>query len=145
MGTTQAFRVRFGRDESRPLASRRRSTPACAHGIRQFGRTAVWPSKHLKPLAGYLAPSCPKISEAEYIALVDWTGRQWHPEKRGKIANAEPPALRRLGTLHIRKTSQPDPEAKAIYAAMGFADKPGAIKRRHCRPERDLRAAQTVV
>ena len=34
----------------------------------------------LKPLAGYLAPSCPKISEAEYIALVDWTGQlscQW--------------------------------------------------------------------
>jgi len=42
------------------------------------------------------------------------------------------------GTLHIRKTSQPDPEAKAIYAALGLADKPGAIKRRHFRPERDL-------
>jgi len=40
-------------------------------------------------LAGYLAPSCPKISEAEYIALVDWTGRQWHPTKRGKIARSD--------------------------------------------------------
>ena len=51
----------------------------------------------LKPLAGYLAPSFPKISESEYIALVDWTGRQWHPNKRGKISRSEPSALRRLG------------------------------------------------
>ena len=42
------------------------------------------------------------------------------------------------GTLHIRKTSQPEPEAKAIYAALGLNNQPGAIRRRHFRPERDL-------
>jgi len=42
------------------------------------------------------------------------------------------------GTLHIRKTSQPEPEAKAIYAALGLDNKPGAIRRRHFRSEYDL-------
>ena len=42
------------------------------------------------------------------------------------------------GTLHIRKTSQPEPDAKVIYAALGIADQPGATRRRHFRPERDL-------
>ncbi len=32
----------------------------------------------------------------EYIALVDWTGRQLHPGKRGAIATTVPPALRRV-------------------------------------------------
>ena len=42
------------------------------------------------------------------------------------------------GSVHIRKTSQPGPEANAIYAALGFDNQPGGIKRRHFRPERDF-------
>jgi len=42
------------------------------------------------------------------------------------------------GSVHIRKTSQPEPEAKAIYAALGLDNQPGGIKRRHFRPERDF-------
>lgn len=49
------------------------------------------------PIAGYAAATFPKISAVEYIALVDWTGRQWHPTKHGKIKLEEPTALRRLG------------------------------------------------
>lgn len=33
------------------------------------------------------------LSEADYIQLVDWTGRQLHPTKRGVIANAAPAPL----------------------------------------------------
>ena len=39
----------------------------------------------------------PSISEAEYVELVDFTGRELHPGKRGKIASNEPKALTKLG------------------------------------------------
>ncbi len=35
---------------------------------------------------------------AEYLQLVDWTGRQLHPGKRGVISPNAPPVLERLGT-----------------------------------------------
>jgi hypothetical protein len=38
-----------------------------------------------------------RITEAEYIELVDFTGRDMHPGKRGKIAAGEPRALTTLG------------------------------------------------
>ena len=50
----------------------------------------------MRPLAGIISANFPQISNAEYIALVDWTGRQLHPGKRGRIAMDEPPALRKL-------------------------------------------------
>ena len=33
----------------------------------------------------------------DYIELVDWTGRQIRPDKRGLISNTAPPILARLG------------------------------------------------
>jgi hypothetical protein len=38
-----------------------------------------------------------RITEADYIELVDFTGREMHPGKRGKIAASEPQALTKLG------------------------------------------------
>ena len=37
------------------------------------------------------------MTEAEYIDLVDFTGRELRPGKRGVIKGDEPPALRKLG------------------------------------------------
>jgi len=37
------------------------------------------------------------MSNRQYIDLIDWTGRQIRVGKRGHIAEAEPPTLRRLG------------------------------------------------
>ena len=37
------------------------------------------------------------MAEAEYIDLVDFTGREWQTGKRGVIRADEPPALRKLG------------------------------------------------
>ena len=51
----------------------------------------------MRPLAGILSANFPRITNADYIALVDWTGRQLHPGKRRTIAMVEPPALRKLG------------------------------------------------
>jgi hypothetical protein len=38
-----------------------------------------------------------QITEADYIELVDFTGREMRPGKRGKIAASEPRALTKLG------------------------------------------------
>ncbi|MGH8676926.1 MAG: hypothetical protein ACREUQ_01075 [Burkholderiales bacterium] len=51
----------------------------------------------MRPLAGVISTNFPNLTNAEYIELVDWTGRQWHEGKRGVIAATEPPALRKLG------------------------------------------------
>ena len=37
------------------------------------------------------------LSVADYIELVDFTGRELHPGKRGKIEASEPKALTKLG------------------------------------------------
>jgi REP element-mobilizing transposase RayT len=44
----------------------------------------------LKPLVGVRSFNLPKISAADYIELVDFTGRELHPGKRGKIEASEP-------------------------------------------------------
>ena len=50
------------------------------------------------PVAGVRPPLELPISAAEYIELVDWTGRQLRPGKRGAIAADAPAALGRLAT-----------------------------------------------
>ena len=50
----------------------------------------------LASVAGSLPANLPQLSLDTYIALVDWTGRQLHPGKRGVIAAQAPPALRRV-------------------------------------------------
>jgi hypothetical protein len=50
----------------------------------------------LQPVAGSLRFELCGVPLDAYIALVDWTGRQLHPGKRGLIAEAAPSALRRL-------------------------------------------------
>jgi len=54
------------------------------------------PSDHGAPIrevAGPPAVAMLPISEADYIELVDWAGRQLRPGKRGRISGAAPPAL----------------------------------------------------
>jgi len=63
-----------------------------------------------------------KISEAEYIALVDWTGRQWHPNKCGKIANTEPSALQRFGRDPTRWTRKVKGIGSAYWRVVGTVE-----------------------
>ena len=50
----------------------------------------------LMPLVGVRTFNLPDISAADYIELVDFTGRELHPGKRGKIEVSEPKALTKL-------------------------------------------------
>ena len=36
------------------------------------------------------------LTSAQYLTLVDWTGRTLHPGNRGAVATAPPPILKRL-------------------------------------------------
>lgn len=47
----------------------------------------------LAPIAGPPTPESPQVSAAEYVALLDWTGRQVHPAKRGMIVGPPPAVL----------------------------------------------------
>ena len=51
----------------------------------------------LMPLVGVRSFNLPDISQADYIELVDFTGRELHPGKHGKIDASEPKALTKLG------------------------------------------------
>ena len=50
----------------------------------------------LPPLATSLVPPQMRLSERDYILLVDWTGRITRDDKRGAISHDAPPALARL-------------------------------------------------
>ena len=54
-------------------------------------------SEPLLPLADIKSLNVPTLTQAEYIDLVDFTGREWHAGKRGRIKASEPSALRKLG------------------------------------------------
>lgn len=53
--------------------------------------------QQLAPLAGVRSVNVASMTEAGYIDLVDFTGRELHPGKRAAIEVNEPPALRKLG------------------------------------------------
>lgn len=46
-------------------------------------------TRPLKPIAGNLAPAL-NLSTADYLQLLDWTGRTLAPDKRGRIAKDAP-------------------------------------------------------
>jgi hypothetical protein len=54
-------------------------------------------SQRMLPLFGFKSAQCPRITEADYIELVDATGRMMVPGKRGAIDKTEPTALTKLG------------------------------------------------
>ena len=51
----------------------------------------------LMPLLGVRSFNLPGTSAADYIELVDFTGREFHPGKRGWVEASEPKALTKLG------------------------------------------------
>ena len=54
------------------------------------------PRGALRPVAAGIHSHSSCLDTGQYLELVDWTGRQLHPGKRGVIASAVPPVLERL-------------------------------------------------
>jgi len=76
----------------------------------------------LKPIAGLTIFQRLPMSNAQYIELVDFTGRQIRKDKRGVIAADEPAALRRLGLDPDHWTSQVKGIGSAYWRMVGSAD-----------------------
>jgi hypothetical protein len=101
---------------------------------KQIRREPALASKQLTPIAGVRMLTAPIISLAQYIDLVDWTGRQWHAGKRGKIADTEPKALTRLGLSPDHWTRKVKGIGSGYWRVVGnleeLIDKARALKQR---------------
>ncbi|MFO1494938.1 MAG: hypothetical protein U1F26_09780 [Lysobacterales bacterium] len=75
----------------------------------------------LRPIVGLTVFRLP-ITEAEYIQLVDYTGRQIRLDKRGAIHQTEPPALRRLGLDASHWTGHIKGVGSAYWRIVGGAE-----------------------
>ncbi|MDP1697308.1 MAG: hypothetical protein Q8L45_05940, partial [Xanthomonadaceae bacterium] len=51
----------------------------------------------IAPIAGVGRQCVVGITAIDYLQLLDWTGRQVYPNKRGKLSGPPPRALQRLG------------------------------------------------
>ncbi len=64
--------------------------------IRRRLRTGGALDAPLAPLAAGIVPTALPLTLGHYLELVDWTGRELRPGKRGAIASDAPPILERL-------------------------------------------------
>ncbi len=76
----------------------------------------------LQAVVGVPGTGSLSISIAQYLNLVDWTGRQMHPGKRGKIDPERPRILDRLGLTDRSWTSQVKATESDFYRVIGAAE-----------------------
>lgn len=69
-----------------------------AHGLNRSKHTSVrTPDQPLLAMVGANSFNAPLLTNADYLELVDFTGRMIHPGKRGRINEKQPKALTKLG------------------------------------------------
>ncbi len=68
-------------------------TSVCARSAQAKGNDDT----PLQPLAASIQSELTVVTTKHYLALVDWTARTLHPQKRGAIAGDAPPIIKRLG------------------------------------------------
>jgi hypothetical protein len=76
----------------------------------------------LEAIAGVPGTGSLAISIAQYLNLVDWTGRQMHPGKRGKIDPERPRILDRLGLTDRSWTTQVKATESDFHRVIGAAE-----------------------
>jgi hypothetical protein len=62
------------------------------------------------------------MSEEQYLSLLDWTGRQLRPDKRGAIPADLAPILQRLGLSASKLPGVVSGFAKQFHSAVGRVD-----------------------
>jgi hypothetical protein len=78
------------------------------------------PNETLTPIAG-IGQSVLALTNAQYIELVDWSGRQMYSSKRGKIEASEPHALAKLGIATQRWGHDVRGVGKGYWRVVGTA------------------------
>lgn len=75
----------------------------------------------LKPIFGLL-PAPLALSSGDYLQLLDWTGRQLHPGKRGHLSANAPLALQTLDRDPARWTARVKGIGNGYWRVVGTAD-----------------------
>lgn len=83
----------------------------------------------LKPVAGNLAPAT-RLTTADYLQILDWTGRQLMPGKRGRIAGKAPSALAGIDHDSQRWTTRVAAFGSGWYRVVGTAQDLTALAER---------------
>jgi REP element-mobilizing transposase RayT len=100
------------------------------------------------PVAGVQPLLRLPVTTAEYIELVDWTGRQVRPDQRGVIAADAPAALGRIATSGAAWTAQVlgvrSKYWRAIGAAQTLIDRAGLLGQRWLKGTRFEQALSRV-
>ncbi|MGD9584655.1 MAG: hypothetical protein AB7V26_13435, partial [Lysobacterales bacterium] len=76
----------------------------------------------LGPIAGIPGRGVLGLNQAEYLQLLDWTGRQLHPGKRGVIDGPAPAALARFGPQAPHWTRQVQAVGSDFHRAIGSVE-----------------------
>jgi hypothetical protein len=79
-------------------------------------------AERLMPIWGVAATSMPPITEAEYIDLVDVTGRKIRKDKRGAIPVHEPRVLHKLGLSPDHWTRKVKGVGSGFWRVVGTLD-----------------------
>ncbi len=87
--------------------------------LKAIGDDPASASLALGPIAGLRAEPIAEVTEGTDIDLVDWTGRQLRPGKRGSIPAHAPPALARLGLRTDRWTVEVQAVGSGYWRAIG--------------------------
>ena len=83
----------------------------------------------LGPILGVLRPPL-AMSTADYLQLLDWTGRQLAPGKRGRITSSAPACLRGLDACPERWTTRVRAVGSGYWRAVGSAEELIGLARR---------------
>lgn len=75
----------------------------------------------LRPIAGCDRGAL-SISDGNYLALVDWSGRRLHPGKRGRIAATAPPCLGKVRAVENNWLAQVASIETCYWRAVGCVD-----------------------
>ena len=89
--------------------------------IATAGKTPQTLGMPLSPILGVPRPSL-AITTADYLQLLDWTGRQLAPGKRGRITGDAPACLRAVDTDAARWTTRMRGVGSGYWRAVGSAE-----------------------
>lgn len=94
---------------------------SAAARLAQSGKAPDALNRRLGPILGVLQPPF-AFKTADYLQLLDWTGRQLASGKRGKIVGAAPACLYRIDTDPARWTTRVYAIGSGYWRAVGNAE-----------------------
>ena len=90
--------------------------------LAEIEQTPAQSRSALGPIMGVSGRGVLGLNQAEYLQLLDWTGRQLHPGKHGVIDGPAPPTLARFGPNPQQWTRQVQAVGSDFHRAIGSVE-----------------------